>query len=85
MRPVDQSLREYARGVAGGLLFSLPLIYTMEVWWAGFIAPPSRLLLSLAAGFFLLFGYNRYAGLHQDASWWEVAFEAVGVTGFEKP
>lgn len=80
-RPVDQSLREYARGVAGGLLFSLPLIYTMEVWWAGFIAPPSRLLLSLAAGFFLLFGYNRYAGLHQDASWWEVAFEAVEEMG----
>ena len=80
-RPARQSLQEYARGVVGGLLFSLPLIYTMEVWWAGFIAQPSHLLLYFGAGFLLLFGYNRYAGLHADASWWEVAFEAVEEMG----
>jgi putative integral membrane protein (TIGR02587 family) len=80
-RPARQSLQEYARGVVGGLLFSLPLIYTMEVWWAGFIAQPLHLLLYFAVGFFLLFGYNRYAGLHEDASWWEVAFEAVEEMG----
>jgi putative integral membrane protein (TIGR02587 family) len=80
-QPVGQSLREYARGVAGGLLFSLPLLYTMEVWWAGFIARPLHLLFYFAAGFLLLFGYNRYAGLHEDASWLEVAFEAVEEMG----
>lgn len=80
-RPVGQSLREYARGIAGGLLFSLPLLYTMEVWWAGFIARPLHLLFYFAAGFLLLFGYNRYAGLHEDASWLEVAFEAVEEMG----
>ena len=80
-QPVGQSLREYARGVAGGLLFSLPLLYTMEVWWAGFIARPIHLLLYLLAGFLLLFGYNRYAGLHEDASWADVAFEAVEELG----
>lgn len=77
----SRSLREYARGVVGGLLFSLPLLYTMEVWWAGFVARPSHLLLYLTAGFILLFGYNRYAGLHEDASWLEVAFEAVEEMG----
>lgn len=76
-----QSLEEYGRGVAGGLLFSLPLIYTMEVWWAGFLARPSHLLLYFFAGFSLLFAYNRYSGLHEDASWWEVAFEAVEEMG----
>lgn len=80
-RALDQTLREYARGVAGGLLFSLPLLYTMEVWWAGFIARPFRLLVYLIAGFLLLFGYNRYAGLHEDASWTDVAFEAVEELG----
>jgi putative integral membrane protein (TIGR02587 family) len=80
-RTLDRALREYARGVIGGLLFSLPLLYTMEVWWAGFIARPSRLLLYLLAGFLLLFGYNRYAGLHEDASWADVAFEAVEELG----
>jgi putative integral membrane protein (TIGR02587 family) len=80
-RSYDRSLREYARGVVGGLLFSLPLLYTMEVWWAGFVSRPSLLLLYLGVGFLLLFGYNRYAGLHQDASWWEVGFEAVEEMG----
>jgi putative integral membrane protein (TIGR02587 family) len=53
----------------------------MEVWWAGFIARPSHLLLYFLVGFVLLFGYNRYAGLRQDASWREVAFEAVEEMG----
>lgn len=80
-RSLGRALQEYARGIVGGLLFSLPLLYTMEVWWAGFIARPSILLIYLAAGFLLLFGYNRYAGLHQDASWIDVAFEAVEEMG----
>lgn len=80
-RTLDRTLREYARGVTGGLLFSLPLLYTMEVWWAGFIARPLHLLVYLLAGFLLLFGYNRYAGLHEDASWADVAFEAVEELG----
>jgi hypothetical protein len=45
-RPVHKSLQEYARGIAGGLLFSLPLIYTMEVWWAGFTSHPMRLFFT---------------------------------------
>jgi putative integral membrane protein (TIGR02587 family) len=80
-RPVSRSLQEYARGVAGGLLFSLPLLYTMEVWWAGFVTRPPRLLLYFAAGFLVLFAYNRYSGLREDASWLEVAFEAVEEMG----
>lgn len=78
---LDRSLREYGRGVVGGLVFSLPLLYTMEVWWAGFIARPLHLLVYFFAGFLLLFGYNRYAGLRRDASWLEVGFEAVEETG----
>lgn len=80
-RTLRQSLEEYARGVAGGLLFSLPLIYTMEVWWAGFLARPPHLLLYFIVGFVLLFAYNRYSGLRQDASWSEIAFEAVEEMG----
>lgn len=80
-RTLGRTLQEYARGVTGGLLFSLPMLYTMEVWWAGFIARPLRLLVYLLAGFLLLFGYNRYAGLREDASWADVAFEAVEEMG----
>ena len=79
--PVSRSLREYARGLAGGLMFSLPLLYTMEVWWAGFVAEPMRLVLYVAATFVLLLGYNHYAGLHHDASWQEVVIDSVEEMG----
>jgi uncharacterized membrane protein len=65
MRTVSESLREYGRGVAGGLLFSLPLLYTMEVWWAGFTSHPWRLpglaALSLALSALVLY-YSEFAG-----------------------
>lgn len=76
-RPYSESLREYGRGLAGGLLFSLPLIYTMEVWWAGFIAEPQRLLVFIAAVFALLIGYNTYAGIRHDADWTDVFVDSV--------
>lgn len=78
---IADSLREYGRGLAGGLLFSLPLIYTMEVWWIGFIARPERLLVFVASVFILLLGYNRYAGMRHDASWIEVAVDSVEELG----
>lgn len=79
--PIGNSLREYARGMAGGLMFSLPLLYTMEVWWTGFVAQPMRLLIYMAATFVLLLGYNHYAGLHQDARWSEVVIDSVEEMG----
>ena len=80
-RSIAKSLREYARGIAGGLMFSLPLLYTMEMWWAGFTSQPERLLLYIAATFALLIGYNRYAGMRQDASWIEVEIDSVEEMG----
>lgn len=62
-------------------MFSLPLLYTMEVWWTGFIAHPWRLLIYVMATFVLLLGYNRYAGLRRDASMMEVAIDSVEEMG----
>lgn len=78
---ITASLREYGRGLAGGLIFSLPLLYTMEVWWAGFIALPVRLFSYILAIFLLLLGYNRYAGMRRDASWLEVAIDSIEELG----
>ncbi len=80
-RSITESLQEYGRGVAGGLMFSLPLLYTMEVWWAGFITHPYRLLVYVMATFLLLLGYNRYAGLRRDTSMKEDAIESVEEMG----
>lgn len=78
---IARSWREYGRGLAGGLIFSLPLLYTMEVWWAGFVARPHHLLIYVACTFVLLLGYNRYVGLRRDASWTEVAIDSVEELG----
>ncbi len=80
-RSVGESAREYGRGIAGGLMFSLPLLYTMEVWWAGFILQPGRILLYMACTFLLLLLYNRFAGLRRDASAGEVAIDSVEEMG----
>ena len=80
-RTVAQSFQEYGRGVAGGLVLSLPLLYTMEVWWAGHSAHPLRLLAYTVATFVLLLGYNRYAGLRRDASMVEVAIDSIEEMG----
>ncbi len=80
-RPLRESLQEYGRGIAGGLLFSFPLLYTMEVWWAGFFSSPLQLILVILFTFLLLLGYNRYAGMHPEASWRHVMIDSVEELG----
>ncbi|RYG60846.1 TIGR02587 family membrane protein [bacterium] len=80
-RTPGQSLQEYGRGVAGGLMFSLPLLYTMEVWWASFVLFPWRLMAYMAATFSLLLAYNRFAGMRRDATWWECVIDSVEELG----
>ncbi len=80
-RPLDKSLKEYARGIAGGLLFSFPLLYTMEVWWTGFMVTPLQLIAMIVATYILLLGYNHFAGLRADASWRTVFIDSVEEMG----
>jgi putative integral membrane protein (TIGR02587 family) len=81
MRTISKSLQEYGRGIIGGLIFSLPLLYTMEVWWAGFSSHPLHLMLYVAATFALLLGYNYYAGIRHDANLLEVVIDSVEEMG----
>lgn len=75
------SLEEYGRGIAGGLLFSLPLLYTMEMWWAGFVTDPLRLLLYILVTFALLLAYNFYSGLRRGTGFLEIAIDSVEEMG----
>ena len=79
--PVTESLKEYARGITGGLLFSLPMLYTMELWWAGFIASPLRLLLYFLVGIMLLLAYNHYVGIRNSHTLLEGITETVEEMG----
>lgn len=81
-KPIKESLAEYAQGVIGGLLFSFPLLYTMEIWHAGFLAQPYHLVVMMVGTFLLLLGYNRFAGMHPGTSWKNVvidSFEEMGI------
>ena len=80
-RPLGESVREYGCGIAGGLLFSLPLLYTMEVWQSGALLSPARQLAAIGLTFGILLGYNRYAGLRPERSWQEILIEAVEELG----
>ena len=78
---IATSLGEYGRGIVGGLIVSLPLLFTMEVWWTGFTATPGRLIAALAGTFLLLIGYNAVAGLRHDYQPIEVVIDSVEELG----
>lgn len=52
----------YARGALGGLLVGVPAFLTMEIWWAGFTMPASRLLLLALVNFGVLLLLQHYSG-----------------------
>lgn len=62
-----QELRDIARGIGGGCLFGVPLIYTMEVWWIGSQATPGTLLAVMGTTFLLLFFLNRTEGFRKKS------------------
>jgi putative integral membrane protein (TIGR02587 family) len=78
---IQESLSEYGRGIAGGFLFSLPLLFTMEVWQAGLTVSPLRLLIGLGVTLVLLCGFNAFAGLRHDANFTEIVVDSVEELG----
>lgn len=83
-RPVrswSTSAKEYGRGIVGGIIFSLPIVYTMEMWWAGFTLPPEKLLVNVLVTLALLLGYNYFCGLRSGESFWEELRESVEEIG----
>lgn len=81
MQSHKQTLKEYGRGIVGGLIFSLPLIYTEEMWWTGFIAEPHSLIVCILVTFLLLLGYNKYSGTRNGGNFKELCHESVEEIG----
>ena len=57
-----------ARAFAGAIIFSLPLLMTMEMWWFGFSLDRTRLLAFALANFAVLVGLSRVAGFEETHS-----------------
>lgn len=69
---LNRNERDYAVGLsrafAGAVIFSLPLLMTMEMWWLGFYLDRGRLLLFLMLNLAVLVGLSRVAGFEPTSS-----------------
>lgn len=73
---------ELARAFGGAILFALPILMTMEMWWLGLGLEPWRLALLLGVNTPLLVVLSYYIGFRDSFSWQENvvdAFVAVAV------
>lgn len=59
-----ETLVAYGRGVAGAMLIGLHLVYTMEMWWAAYAIPASRIVLLMVVNGGILLVLQHYSGLH---------------------
>jgi putative integral membrane protein (TIGR02587 family) len=80
-----QSNREYAQGLArafgGAIIFSLPLLMTMEMWSLGFYMDRLRLLLFLILNLAMLVGLSRFAGFEPTVRIADDAMDALAAFG----
>lgn len=64
----SHQLNDMIRGVSGGFLFGIPLLYTMEVWWIGSQTSPSLMLIILSITFVVVLLLNHTEGFRQTQS-----------------
>jgi putative integral membrane protein (TIGR02587 family) len=69
-------LTELGRAFGGALLFALPILMTMEMWWLGFYLEPWRLALLLLLSVPLLTLFSYYIGFRDSFSWQEDLVDA---------
>lgn len=78
---VRKFLTGLARGTAGALLFALPMLMTMEMWFLGLYINPWRLLLLCVLNIPLLFLLARRIGFENIHSWGQALRDAITAYG----
>lgn len=70
--PIDESRSPWreeavalARGASGGLLFGIPLLYTMEIWWLGNHTTALQVLGVLVVGALPIYLLNQTSGFRE--------------------
>jgi putative integral membrane protein (TIGR02587 family) len=71
--------QELVRGISGGFLFGIPLLYTMEVWQIGSFTEPPLMLTLLGITYFVVFLLIRVSGFrrHQHRTLKNTLLESV--------
>lgn len=57
------------------------MLYTMEVWWSGFLMSSIRILLLLVFTVLILLAYNTFAGVRSDETFWGVVIDSIEELG----
>jgi putative integral membrane protein (TIGR02587 family) len=65
------------RALAGALIFALPMLMTMEMWFLGFYIDRLRLLLLIAATLPLLVALAHFVGFEETFGWREDVRDAL--------
>lgn len=66
-----------ARATAGAIIFALPLLMTMEMWWLGMAMPGWKLALLLALFFPFLVVLSWHVGFEPTFSWRDDVVDAL--------
>ncbi|CUA85815.1 putative integral membrane protein TIGR02587 [Chelatococcus sambhunathii] len=77
----SKALRDTGRALGGALIFSLPMLMTMEMWWLGFAMDRLRLALLLVVCLPLLILLSRRIGFETTRAWREDVADALFALG----
>ncbi len=73
--------RHLGRAAAGGVIFSIPILMTMEMWWLGSSLERTQLLQFAAVNFLLLIGLSRLSGFEETQSLGDDMLDAFAAYG----
>ena len=76
-----RAIRDFGRAAGGALLFSLPMLMTMELWWLGFYLDRLRLLALFITTLPLLVLLSRHIGFEQTRNGRDDAIDALIALG----
>lgn len=80
-RARSKVLRDTGRALGGALIFSMPMLMTMEMWWLGFSMDRLRLALLLVVCLPLLVLLSRRIGFETTRAWREDVSDALFALG----
>jgi putative integral membrane protein (TIGR02587 family) len=78
---IQRSMRDLGRAAGGALVFSLPMLMTMELWWLGLYLDRLRLLILVLTALPLLVVLSRYVGFERTRYWLDDVVDAMIALG----
>lgn len=59
------------RAIGGAIIFSLPMMMTMEMWWLGFYSSPLRLISLIVLSLPLFYGISTMVGFRESKTFFD--------------